>query len=336
MNCTNQTPKIWDILVIGAGACGLSAAINGASEGLQVLLIDRLNMTGGLIGTTSKIENYPGFPDGIEGRDLTNRMTEQALKFGAEIMLSTVVHSIQKEEETNLFKASVETLYDVVEDRTMLPIYAKSVIMASGRIHKKLNLNNEIDLVTNGKLVYGHPPTHIPIKGHICIIGGGNSAGQAATWLTKQACAVTLVAPHLDNMSDYLVQRIQSPNSFIKVIYGKVVAINHMTQDLLIYVNTIEEGNQTISAAKVYSLVGLQVDDTFRDMKDDSGFLYTETLGMVVAGDCREESEKRCTAAVGEGVVALAKIYRYLNNMKQDSVNKELQDSHILEQNVSQ
>ena len=172
----NKHQKLWDCIIIGSGAAGLSAAINAASEGLSILVIDQASVTGGLIGSTSLIENYPGFPDGIEGRNLTNRMTEQAMKFGAEIMLNTKVHGISKDELTKLFAVTVETLYFPETDRAPTVIKSKCVIVSSGRNHKRLGLNNEPDLLATGKLKYGHPETHVPIKGSICVIGGGNSA----------------------------------------------------------------------------------------------------------------------------------------------------------------
>lgn len=316
MACQYKPETVWDCLVIGTGATGLSSLINGCSEGLKMLAIDRSSLTGGLIGTTSMIENYPGFPDGIEGRVLTNRMTEQAMKFGAEFMMNTRVHSVKKDESTALFKTEVETLYEPESDRSILPIYSRSVVLASGRNHKRLGISNESELVKAGKLQYGHPETHIPIKGTICIIGGGNSAGQAATWLTKEACAVVLATPRLDAMSQYLIDRINSSKSYVEVVYGHVIAINHMTGDVLVHIKQSDGSHITKSVDKVYCLIGLEVDDTFREMKSDTGFLYTEIPGIVVAGDCREQSEKRCTAAVGEGVIALGQIHKYLSELK--------------------
>lgn len=310
MTCNYAAAQVWDCIIVGSGACGLSAGINGASEGLKTLIIDRETLTGGLIGTTSLIENYPGFPDGIEGRMLTNRMTEQAQRMGAQFMMSTMVHSISK--KGNIFHVKIETLYESVEDRSIVTIYARSIILASGRNHKKLGLNNEQELVASGKLVYGHPATHVPIKGAVCIVGGGNSAGQAATWLVKNACSVSLVAPHLTNMSQYLVDRIKQDDSMVNLVIGKVTSVNSMTGDLLVYIQDDNGEHKTISVDRIYSLVGLEVDDSFRDMKNSAGFLYSDTPGIIIAGDCRENSEKRCTAAVGEGVMAVSEVHRYL------------------------
>lgn len=311
--------KVWDCIIIGSGACGLSAAINAASEGLSILVIDRATIPGGLIGTTSLIENYPGFPDGIEGRVLTNRMVEQAMKFGAEFMMNTCVHGIEKEED--LFVLSIETLYHKIEDREILGISAHCVIVASGRNHKKLDLNNEQDLLESDKLRYGHPETHQPIKGHILVIGGGNSAGQAATWLTKQACSVTIVAPRLDAMSQYLIDRIKSPKSYVNLIIGRVIAIQQTSGDILITSKDKEGLYHTVSADKVYCLIGLEVDDVFKDMKNEEGFLIDTIDGIFVAGDCRNSSEKRCTAAVGEGVKAVSEVHKYLKEKKLSFVN---------------
>jgi thioredoxin reductase (NADPH) len=318
MCTTTLGQKIWDCIIIGSGAAGMSAAINAASEGLSILVVDRNDKTGGLIGTTSLIENYPGFPDGIEGRVLTDNMETQARKFGTEFLMNADVLGIDKQED--LFTLMVEQyepnwrgkpfVYTTIEHH-----YSKCIIMAAGRIHKKLGLENEAQLVHDGVLRYGHPDTTHNISGHVCIIGGGNSAGQAATWLTSHACKVTLVAPHFNHMSQYLIDRIHT-NPALEVVMGKVTEIKDQTNGVArVWVNK-ENGIAVFGCDRVYSLIGLEVEDTFSELKNENGFLTNCTPGIFVAGDCRDQSEKRCTAAVGEGVMAVSRVHQYLKDLK--------------------
>jgi thioredoxin reductase (NADPH) len=305
----NQLNQTWDCVIIGSGACGLSAAINGASEGLSTLVIDKNELTGGLIGTTSLIENYPGFPEGITGRELTNKMECQARKFGAEFLMGYEVYGIIKQD---IFVIQVANKDQLLQTHA---IQTKSVILSTGRWHKKLGLSNELELVKNEKLEYGHPDTSKLYKGSMCVVGGGNSAGQAATWLADIDCKVTIVAPHLHNMSDYLVTRIKE-NKKIHLTLGKVIHIHQNATDLTIH-SQFQKGeaiNQTY-ADHVFSLIGLEVDNTFTELKEEHGFLCNKIEGLFVAGDCRYDSEKRCTAAVGEGVVAVSKVKSYIKSL---------------------
>lgn len=319
--------KIYDCITIGCGATGLSALINGSSEGLSMLGIDINEKAGGLIGTTSCIENYPGFPNGIQGCELVDNMYQQALKFGAEFLFNSQVVDIGKityqevveesyVDRSSYFSLSIKEVKEVNSPyKADYQILTKSIIVCTGRWHKKLGISNEEDLVLNKKLLYGHPPvTDVNIKGHIIIIGGGNSAGQAATWLVNHACQVTIICPSFKAMSQYLIDRLLAANTGVKVVMGRVLHIQETSADLCVISQETPTSNYShIHCDKVYSLIGLDVTDTFPELLDKSGFMIDGKVeGIVVAGDCRLNSEKRCTAAVGEGVQAVTKIHTYL------------------------
>jgi thioredoxin reductase (NADPH) len=192
----------YDLAIYGAGPAGLSAAVYGASEGLKTIIIER-SAIGGQAGTSSKIENYLGFPSGISGADLAERARQQALGFGAEILVA-------REGVRGEFTAGQRTGY--LADGTK--IIARSAICATGVQYRRLDLPNEEHFLGAG-LYYGAGASEAALcrKDHVIVIGGGNSAGQAAMYFSRYARLVTVVirGESLKNtLSTYLLDRIRA------------------------------------------------------------------------------------------------------------------------------
>jgi thioredoxin reductase (NADPH) len=324
----------YDLAIYGAGPAGLSAAVYGASEGLKTVLIER-SAVGGQAGTSSKIENYLGFPEGISGADLAERAREQACRFGAEILLA-------REGVRGEFSAGRGTGY--LADGTK--IVARAAICATGVAYRRLGLPNEEQYFGAG-LYYGAGASEAKLvkDGHVIVVGGGNSAGQAAMHFSPLAKRVSLVIRGeclKKTLSQYLVDRVNAaPN--VEVLrrtdvtnLGGETCLEEVT---LRHRDTGEE--RIIKTHWLFACIGGEPHTQWADevgiVRDEAGYLvtgpdllhagqrpanwpldrdpyYLETSvpGMFAAGDVRHGSVKRCASAVGEGAMAVAFVHRYL------------------------
>jgi thioredoxin reductase (NADPH) len=324
----------YDLAIYGAGPAGLSAAVYGASEGLKTVLIER-SAVGGQAGTSSKIENYLGFPEGISGADLAERAREQACRFGAEILLA-------REGVRGEFSAGRGTGY--LADGTK--IVARAAICATGVAYRRLGLPNEEQYFGAG-LYYGAGASEAKLvkDGHVIVVGGGNSAGQAAMHFSPLAKRVSLVIRGeclKKTLSQYLVDRVNAaPN--VEVLrrtdvtnLGGETCLEEVT---LRHRDTGEE--RIIKTHWLFACIGGEPHTQWAEqvgiVRDDAGYLvtgpdllhagqrpanwpldrdpyYLETSvpGMFAAGDVRHGSVKRCASAVGEGAMAVAFVHRYL------------------------
>lgn len=324
----------YDLAIYGAGPAGLSAAVYGASEGLKTVVIER-SAVGGQAGTTSKIENYLGFPKGIAGADLAERAREQACRFGAEFLLSREGVSAQF-----LPGKTVGYLADGTK------IIARSTICATGVQYRRLNLPNEQKFFGAG-LYYGAgvSETALSDNDEVIVVGGGNSAGQAAMNFSGSAKTVTVVIRGdslKSTLSHYLIDRINAASN-VKVLCNTEVAELHgdpMLQSVTLTNNKTGE-KQNLSTKGLFICIGgvPQTDWAAQVgiMRDEAGYLvtgpdmlkeghlpeswlldrqpyYLETNipGMFAAGDVRHGAVKRCASAVGEGAMAVTLVLRYL------------------------
>ena len=324
---------IYDVLIVGAGPSGLAAAVYGASEGLNTAVIEK-RAPGGQAGTSSRIENYLGFPNGLSGGELSRRAMAQATRFGVEFLSPREVIDI-----------AVSDKYKIITLNDGVTINAKSVIIATGVEYRELEAEN-INQFTGAGVYYGAAMTeaHACDQKDVFIVGGGNSAGQGAMYLSKYARKVFIVIRKKDlsaTMSQYLIDQIKStPN--IEVL-GETVVTQAFGDARLegIELQNMETGEKRkAQTSALFIFIGARpVTDWIKlDLfKDEKGFLETgreivqrdtykklwkmnrepflletSTPGVFAAGDVRAGAMSRVASAVGEGAMAIKFVHQYL------------------------
>lgn len=328
------TREHYDLGIVGAGPAGLAAAVYGASEGLAVVVVDE-GAPGGQAGTSSRIENYLGFPEGIAGADLAARARAQALKFGAEILLLRTV--VDGRKEGGRF---VATLSDGS------PVSVSAVLLATGVDWRRLDVEG-VDRLLHAGVYYGAAASEAPgVAGKdVFIVGGGNSAGQAAMHFAGWARSVTIVVRGTGlaaSMSRYLSQRIdEAPNvtvctrTEVAGVHGddwlreltlrdaptgdlRTVAAHAVFVCIGGHPRTASTRDEVIADGQGYVVTGRDLYDHGL-ARDDPRWttrepypLETSQPGMFAAGDVRHGSTKRVSAAVGEGAMAVPLVHRYL------------------------
>jgi len=314
-----------DLLVIGAGPAGLSAAVYGASEGLSTIVVDEFGI-GGQAGSSTRIENYLGFPSGISGGDLAFRAEVQAIKFGARVTVPRRALSLARED--GLFVVRLD-------DGTTLR--GRSVVVATGVRYRDLGLPNEETFVGPG---VHYAATELEARFcrnvEVVVVGAGNSAGQAAMFLSGTASTVHLVCRGPDlgrTMSQYLITRLEhAPN--VRVCTGCVVtAIRGRERIESVTIANAQGGEEEIPGRAVFVMIGADPHtDWLRGTVslDEKGFVLTGPAvtadgapavtspfqtsepGIFAVGDARSGSVKRVASAVGEGAVVVSAVHGYL------------------------
>ena len=332
----------YDVVVVGAGPAGLAAAVYGASEGLKVLLVERAS-AGGQAGTSSRIENYLGFPGGISGDELSQRALKQAGRFGAEIVITREVRSVYSLGETNGYCIELDG-----GDR----VTTRTVVLATGVDWRRLEANG-IDRLLGRGVLYGAARTEaMTVVGKdVFIVGGGNSAGQAAMFFASYARSVHVVVRGAGlslSMSQYLIdQFLTRPNIFVEP-FTQVVSVNGDDHLESICTVTREGAPQNRPADALFVMIGadaetgwlpneLQRDErgyicTGRDVSDLPGWkgkrtpflLETNLAGFFCAGDVRHDSIKRVSSGVGEGSMAIAFVHQYLALQERSAVRSAM------------
>ena len=321
----------YDVVIIGGGPAGLAAAVYGASEGLSVLLVER-EAPGGQAGTSSRIENYLGFPNGISGDDLSQRAFRQAVKFGAEVVLTREVQEIIPHPD-GAYAIGLDG-----SDR----VATKTVILATGVAWRRLEADG-VDRFIGRGILYGAARTEAPtVAGkRVFIIGGGNSAGQAALFFADYASSVTMLVRGEDlrrSMSQYLIDQIALVPGIRVETETQVVSAGGT--DCLKAIETRKKGNPVIRrvADALFVMIGadavthwlppqLQRENgyvrTGREVSDQPSWvadrapflLETNLPGFFCVGDVRYNSIKRVSSSVGEGSMAVAFVHQYLSLM---------------------
>lgn len=328
--------EVFDVAVVGAGPAGLAAAVGASSEGLSTVVVEH-EAVGGQAGTSSMIRNYPGFSQGISGARLAQETRRQAWAFGTRFVYMRQVKGLARKDGHYRLRLS---------DGSVLA--AHTVIIAAGVTYRRLGIPALEDLQGRG-VFYGAASSEAPaMRGrNVFVVGGGNSAGQAAVHLAKWARQVTILvrAPSLaDSMSEYLIRQIgAAPNIDVRydvqVTDGTSAGTGHLQS--LVLQDTASGERRTVSADALFVLIGAQPrtqwlgDSVARDQR---GFILTgpdlpagtghrwhparpplplETSlpGVFAAGDVRHRSIKRVAAAVGEGAVTTPLVHRYLQTM---------------------
>ena len=323
LNEPADAKDIYDVAVVGAGPSGLAAAVYAASEGLTTIAIEG-NAPGGQAGTSSKIENYLGFPTGISGQELAERAQIQAQKFGARLAVSRNVTGLCKSE--NVFHL-------VLEDGTGFA--ARAVVIATGARYRKLDLPNYKVYETQG-IHYAATPMEAAIcmDEEVVVVGGGNSAGQAAIFLSQAANHVHLLIRGnnlASTMSDYLIQRIA--NSPKITLHANSTIIRLSGDSILREVTWETRGTEqciTRQIRNVFVMIGANPNtewlkgivelDAAGFVRTDStgGSIYATTLsGLFAVGDVRAGSTKRVASAAGEGSAVIAAVHAYLSQQRE-------------------
>jgi thioredoxin reductase (NADPH) len=304
-----------DLLVVGAGPAGLAASVYGASEGLETLVVESTAL-GGQAGSSSRIENYLGFPAGISGAELTSRAVSQARKFGARP--ATPYRAVGLEPGNGRHLVQLEEGHE---------IGAKAVILATGAEYRRLPLADLRDY--EGTSVFyaaGPPEARVCGASRVAVVGGGNSAGQAAVWLASGGALVTLLHRRADlreTMSDYLIHELE--HAGVAVRDRSEVAELHGSDGRLQAV-TLTDGAKLPFSFLFLFLGAKPCTEWLGDAvaRHDDGFvltggaagaanlLETSVPGIFAAGDVRSGSTKRCAAAVGEGSMAVQFVHEHL------------------------
>src|SRR5256886_4252911 len=322
-----------DLIIIGGGPAGLGAAVYGASEGLHTVLVER-KAIGGQAGQSSRIENYLGFPDGVSGAQLTERARRQAGKFEAEVLTTRDVVGLEARGPARLVRFG---------DGSELSAHA--VILATGVSYRPLVAPGVAELTGRG-IYYGSAATEGPACAgtDVYIVGGANSAGQAALFFSRHAREVTLVVrgESLErSMSYYLIQQLAAIGN-VHVRTGTEVLEAHGTEHLeAVTLCDSKQGTRTtLPAGHLFVFIGAEPRTEWLDsavVRDPRGFVYTgpdlltsgqrptgwdrdrdpvylesSGPGIFAAGDVRANSVKRVASAVGEGAMAVTLVHKYL------------------------
>jgi thioredoxin reductase (NADPH) len=297
-----------DLLVIGAGPAGLSAALNGAAEGLSTRVLEASERTGGQASTSSLIENYPGYPEGADGATIAQDFTDQAERLGADITLDARVDALEAEDGGY-----------VAHTASGGPLTAASVVLAAGVDYRRL----DVEGADSDRIRYGATPdVHtLYAREHVAVIGAANSAGQAALNLARLDARVTILARRTlrAGTSAYLAARIEDhPLVYVRE-HVSVERAHDDGERLALY---LTDGH-VLYVAAAFAYIGAQPRTGFLIGScevDERGFVQADVAtlesslpGVFVAGDVRAGSRKRVAAAVGEGAVAAARAWQYVH-----------------------
>ena len=330
---SEASEELYDVVIIGAGPAGLAAAVYGGSEGLNTLLVER-NRPGGQAGTSSRIENYLGFPRGLSGGELTQRALDQTTKFGVEFLSPQEVRDIR-----------VEGDYKILEMADGSSINTKAVVITTGVSYRKLPAENADDLSGRG-VYYGAAMTEAnACRGqHVYVVGGGNSAGQGAVYLSQFAAKVSILIRSEDlskSMSRYLIDQIDGIDNIEVIGQREVVSVSGEDGLQQICVENKETGEtKEVEADALFVFIGsrpftdwlqgsvkltdkgyietgkdvMKYDDFKKIWKYQREPFLLETCipGVFAAGDVRAGAMNRVASAVGEGAMAIKFVHEYL------------------------
>jgi thioredoxin reductase (NADPH) len=314
----------YDVVIVGAGPAGMAAGVYGASEGLKVLMVER-SAAGGQAGTSSRIENYLGFPEGISGEDLTGRAVKQAVRFGAEIAMTRCIEKVERADGGYLLELDGGQR-----------VFAHAVLLATGVEWRRLKAEGCERLLARGVLYGASRPEAISVNGKkVFIVGGGNSAGQAAMFFSNYAAEVKVLVRGEGlklTMSQYLIGEIASKANIEVMPFSEVVEAQG--QDHLQRIVARVGGELvTYEADALFVMIGAVPDASWLPKeleRDEKGYictgrdltswkldrapfpLETSLPGIFCAGDVRHNSIKRVSSGVGEGSMAIAFIHQYL------------------------
>jgi thioredoxin reductase (NADPH) len=333
---SRASQRFYDLLIVGGGPAGLAAAVYGASEGLRTLMVEK-EATGGQAGTSSRIENYLGFPKGLSGADLARRATSQAKRLGAEIITGDEVVSVR-----------IDGDYKYAKLVGGEEVSCHALVLAMGVSVRRLEIPG-VESLTGAGVYYGAALTEAAYyrEQDVFIVGGGNSAGQAAMYFSGYARRVYLIVRSSAlgfGMSHYLVEQIEATSN-IEVKYNAdvVEAFGKNKLEAICLQDRDTGENETLVGAAMFIFIGavprteivagvverdrpgfiLTGNDLIKNgkrpkgwnLKRDPYLLETSSPGIFAAGDVRHGSVKRVASAVGEGAVSIALVHQYLKSV---------------------
>ncbi|MBW4552529.1 MAG: FAD-dependent oxidoreductase [Aphanocapsa sp. GSE-SYN-MK-11-07L] len=333
---TQAGNPFYDLVIVGGGPAGLAAAVYGASEGLRTVMIER-EAPGGQAGTSSRIENYLGFPVGLSGSDLARRAVTQARRFGVEILTPQEATAIR-----------IQNPYRVITLADGSEISCHALILAMGVSWRRLSIPG-IDRLTGAGVYYGAAQTEaIACKDEdVYIIGGANSGGQAAMYFSKYARHVTMLVRGdslTKSMSQYLIDQIEATPNITVQVHSSVVEVKGDTSlSALVIQNQATGETATVDATSLFIFIGAEPQTDWLDKmieRDEKGFiltgadrpqdgkrspgwnlerdpylLETNVPGIFAVGDVRHNSVKRVASGVGEGSICVQFVHRYLSKV---------------------
>ncbi len=333
---TQATQPFYDLIIVGGGPAGLGAGVYGASEGLRIAMIES-HATGGQAGTSARIENYLGFPNGLSGADLAQRATAQATRFGVEILTAQRAVNVRVEDPYRTV---------VLGDGTELNCHA--LLIATGVSIRRLDVPG-IDALTGAGVYYGAAVTEaVNYKGqHVFVVGAANSAGQGAVFFARYASKVTMLVRGDSiekDMSQYLVDQIRASENIEVLVNTKVTEVRGPEKlEAVTIASDKDEETRQVPAAAMFIFIGAVPhtdlvagvvelnkagfiptgQDLFHDGKRPKGWrlgrdpyiLETSVPGIFAAGDVRHDVVRRVATAVGEGAIAVSFVHQYLRTV---------------------
>ena len=334
---TQADKPFYDLIIVGGGPAGLAAAVYGASEGLRTLMIEK-EAPGGQAGTSSRIENYLGFPVGLSGGDLARRAVTQARRFGVEILTPQEVQGIR-----------VQDQYRIINLKDGSEISCHALILALGVAWRRLDMPG-IERLTGAGVYYGAAQTEArSCEGEeVYIIGAANSAGQGAMYFSKYASKVIILVRGdslTKSMSQYLIDQIEAtPNIKVRLHTSVIEAKGETSLEELILVNSLTDEQETVPATSLFIFIGAKPSTEWLDgvlEKDKRGFVFTgpdlkhnganrpkgwildrdpylletNVPGIFAVGDVRHGSVKRVASGVGEGSICVQFVHNYLSKV---------------------
>lgn len=308
--------KIHDTLMIGAGPSALAAAVYTTREDIETVLYEKA-VIGGLAAVTDKVDNYPGFPDGIEGMTLADQLQKQAERFGADIEFGDI--SALKRREDGTIEVTVDGA----------PVLAKSVLIATGSDYNKINVPGEKEFYGRGVHYCATCDGAFYREKRLVVVGGGNSGFQEAIFLTRFASHIDLLVRSTVKASEVLQHDMQKYVDEGKVTIHLETTVDEIVAEdgKVVRIDAVEAGQKvSFTADGIFVFVGLKPNtqfladsgiecDTIGHIKTDSK-LMTAVPGIFAAGDVRSGATMQIASAVGEGATAALSIREYLDDLK--------------------